>query len=63
VSSETPGTHLARLKDTYRGYVITHAVLRPGYVAHRRTGQGAWDSLYAPDLPGLEAALARVSRN
>jgi hypothetical protein len=54
VSSETPATHLARLKVTFPYYLITRAPLRPGYTATDRDSGRCID---APTLAELEAAL------
>jgi hypothetical protein len=64
VSSETPAAHLARLKVTYHGWAIR--AIEPGkgtgYTAQRRDERGGLASIYAPDVPGLEAALAEAGR-
>jgi len=61
--SETPATHLARLKVAHPGWSI-HAI-EPGkgvgFTAQRRTGHGGLRSIYAPTVPQLEAALMEAA--
>jgi hypothetical protein len=50
--SETPATHLARLKTQHPSWSIRHVSEGYGFTAHRG-GEYVWDQT----LPGLEAKL------
>ena len=54
--SRTPAAELARLKVTYRSWDIRRAE-GTGFTAERRDKRGGLRSIYAPDLPELEAAF------
>ena len=60
MSQETPAAHLARLKVQHPEWTIR--LIEPGkgtgYTAQRRDSRGGLSSIYAPDVAGLEAALA-----
>jgi hypothetical protein len=55
--SRTLAAELARLKVTYRSWDVRRAA-EGGFTAERGDGRGGLRSVYAPTLPGLEAALA-----
>jgi hypothetical protein len=55
--SRTPAAHLARLKVTYQSWDIRRAAEGTGFTADRPAVGGGPRSIYAPDLPELEAAL------
>jgi hypothetical protein len=55
MSGETPATHLARLKDTYRAWSVVPAE-SGGWLALDRSGR-VCEPLTAPDLPTLEGKL------
>ncbi len=62
MSSESPASHLARLKATYPGWLIERSATGTGYTAHRRAEHAAPNFIYAPTVPELEAALMKAAR-